>query len=761
MAGKYTTRKEHQGGITIDEWVKKVAMKSVTDHQWRGKETMIDAWDMKTSKFVLTPWYKCGVCFERLAPQFDGSKKRDSKESTPTILGQLSSLHPVVWNPLNTDWSTITIPFGCPKFYNYVRKEGEKESTTESSIQAITTIESYAVMWITANKMGVEMNPRHVCSMLLSALHSMLNLMLTADQDSSRKLAFLIRNLTGTAVNYFQNPQVAAPLEALMEDTEASDMTQRSIALFLSPRFISNRERHEILLSILEISLLRWHKHINPKVDNFLTKIPKGIFNILVFYPALIAMGLYREGEGLPPSVALKEGEKSDVDLVALHMSSVKLSDPYDVAILKMVEMTKDIDIKDSPSTIAGHVISRICKMYGLDLTINACSKFYDWSLVQNKKNIGVPDYQTLGLIPIEDIKCPLIDRTGFTVKNVNLPEIRLYKLTETSVKLKSPLPTSWAAFSIKENGFYKITATCTAGAEPASGNSQGKNMVANLRFTVGLDVLPPSMAGFSSAGMVQTGRNHRDTGKILNITSGFFVVIDTVKDRSLCVYTDSDYKQLFGKLDFSALSNLSSVIGFKYCSLVVEKVDPPKPPIPGPFATLAFTTTTSKTNDRGDNVKTKTNTKESTPLKKDAEPVHGTFVEGIYALMMKQSESSKSSNSKNDKDKTLDPPQTPSQPPANPTAVASPTVVAIPTVVASPTVVESPTVPLNKRPEAETQLSPEDILATFVYGGVESTNLSDSLVDDALVHTKKKQNDGSSMSTSSSSASTSSSSNT
>jgi hypothetical protein len=582
MAGTYSRREISNSGIPRNQWYQANSIPSITHQEWDSiavieppvapsqvKDNKMDlGLDTGAAPAAAAKKIYC-IHFSKLADQYQNERQKQDMERTPTVLG-IPVLDPVVWDPTFDGSDNAS---GCIILAVPVDKDKQR---------AINTSLQYAVDWVNRGQSGLKHSQRHMCTYYMSALHSLTSRLYNNQLDplDSKDEAKLWQNfalIAETARVYFNRfPESKQPLEALLTDVGATDMTQRCIALWFLRNDIPLKDLYyEHLYSCLEVMLLRWKKNVQPK-DTLFTRAPKGMFVNMLILPRLIT----------PLSAATNKTDTVQERVAAAY---------------KDMEMIRSLkDDKDETAT-GGMVVQQILKFHNINLDSKFCCAFFNYA-TQPKKVMF--DYATLGLMP----NCKFLNRFDILEffnagKQISNP-VRLFDVVHDApnkddgdkkdnkkdnkkkeekekmhVLVHSSSPAHWSAFSIKSDklvSHYKIVGKPLAGADEAKGNTKGKNVTANIRITVGTEVFPRNLPGFSIAGIHYhpSTRTYEDTKKPMSMQTGLRVTNDAT--QQLVIIEDLATQH---RVQLANASNLPLCIAFTYCTLEVSDAEPSNPP--------------------------------------------------------------------------------------------------------------------------------------------------------------------------------------
>ena len=137
------------------------------------------------------------------------------------------------------------------------------------------------------------------------------------------------------------------------------------------------------------------------------------------------------------------------------------------------------------------------------------------------------------------------------------------------SCNFKASTPTEWSGIGLTLNGTYRITGTLVGLATLGTGKTLGKELNANLRVTLGFDIMPRTREGFSSSGMRYDPKQRRyvNDGIKFDPTHPIEIVVDN---------TSVNVKNVvkFQRIDVAE----PVMIGFKNLNLDISFLPPTVP---------------------------------------------------------------------------------------------------------------------------------------------------------------------------------------
>ena len=153
--------------------------------------------------------------------------------------------------------------------------------------------------------------------------------------------------------------------------------------------------------------------------------------------------------------------------------------------------------------------------------------------------------------------------------------------LANSAIVVRTSNPTEWSAVQLPVKGWYTLETSLCGGATYGVGNTSQQTNVANVRFTVGQDVMPPGIPGYSSAGkrFDPTKRNDRGGSKgfitAMPIDLKRTLLIEITDQKFALQYADrrSDGAGGSGVIYTQSTQGLSFLIGFQYCHLLVTRL--------------------------------------------------------------------------------------------------------------------------------------------------------------------------------------------
>jgi hypothetical protein len=114
--------------------------------------------------------------------------------------------------------------------------------------------------------------------------------------------------------------------------------------------------------------------------------------------------------------------------------------------------------------------------------------------------------WSSLGVLPKQQALVPSVHTDSFEVRGkpaATLPAVIRPKSPNsfTAIGRKG---TEWTGIQLLSSGVYTINLTALGTAEAALGDSRGEDLKANLRLTLGKDIMTPTEHSYSLAGMMQ-----------------------------------------------------------------------------------------------------------------------------------------------------------------------------------------------------------------------------------------------------------------
>lgn len=654
MAGKYVNQEYRKGDMSFASYFSHVVEPSVNDKKWMSplpqKEVMVRGQD---GKMKMVESWRAGVCFASLSKTFE----EKGKTVSPTVLGTaLPNL--VEWLPA----------MSCSFKHELYEGLTGKEVTIPLSLpcqvdddRTMAVINNTAIAWITNYAFAVNPTYSHTCNMYMSAIHSILVTLMnkeTTEEQYKQQLSLLLM-LLAVAKSFFQRyKESRGPISALVDDTKASDMTQRCVA-FEIHMLLQNEEGSqtddteedniwdtnalkERQLSVFQTALYRWYKR-PPSNKNFVTNLPTGIFSCLIVIPIICRYGFRDRSSPNDVNLCYAEIVKSTTDIIAssdsktvdnlqtvvthrlLKKMGVNKSEAIATAFYKYATENftessnfRELGLIDSvafpfnvdvsavlikgSSTIPVRVVaindkSVVDGKSGVDdkSGVDCKSGVNDKSIVDGK----FKDTMTTAPTAVSDVDC----QPGLMVDNKTTSDVKSPVVTSdiadvkstgivnnvsiVGLKFETANPAQWSGIRLLEKGKYQIRSILCGGASYGKGNTNRQNLQAVVRFTLGPEIFPPGIRGFSSAGMEYNPKFKKfvDTGKPLDLTKPVLLTIDETK----FTIGDNVYVQ--------KLEQYSLLIAFQYCHLkinklptVVEQPNQKQPSPSGPFGKMVQT---------------------------------------------------------------------------------------------------------------------------------------------------------------------------
>jgi len=573
MSGKYIPRKQQPGdsswSFILDRCIeqKKVLANWSTQEFKESKPTMLNA-RLSDGSFKELDSRLCGILFNDLNKVFE---EKDQSMSG-TVLG--SAVEIVEWIPAlyasrvaNHSYSGVmfmrshVVPLALP---------------IASLKMEWCALGNMAMSWVTNGQMGLALDDLHLTNWYMCAIHSVFVQLIAKDLSSTlyKKYLEFLQLLIKTLVHLLSiKPKTKDPLLALCDDIKASDMTQRSVAIELFQRICKDewspndcKERH---LSLLEVGLFRWYRRSATK--NICKDLPIGVLTCLIVVP-IVFHGL---------------DEKTD-----------KVYDSITKAVLAL-----NVDVSWSNAT--SMMMQKLLSIIGVTVNEKTAFAFYKWCVsASGNKHMNYSDLGLLQMpkIPFDVVTVSVVVNGKPTVPvrfNVLEPkeakdvkdvkdvkeaeEAKDAKQTKTVlVKMETANPSQWSGVNLSVSGVYRIQTKLSGGSQYGKGNSNKKNLVANMRFTAGPEIFPPGIAGFSSAGMEYRfdTRKYVDTGKPMDLSQPIYLVLTETQFE----LKDAQQKTIYSQ----KLHGLDVLVAFTYLHLIVQKLEDGLPKIEmSPFAKM------------------------------------------------------------------------------------------------------------------------------------------------------------------------------
>lgn len=326
MAGKYVARQTYKGGVSFKTYLDQTVRPSVNETKdWVSVDGMPSKLMVtnQTGDFESIDSWRAGIHFKELSPQFKNDSHKFVTKSSPTVLGMVQ-VSLVEWLPAlyacfgeetysGVKYKDVVIPLAVPK-----------DAKNEHS-KALSVIYNLALAWITDYQFGLARSHAHCTNMYMSAIHSIIIQLLPKVKSNAAVVSAvstsspspihtdsppatteweeveprLYRNLIQHLFRLIQvtkhymslYPESRGPMMALVDDTLASDMTQRCLALEMFPHINTTQsqrwhpfELRERWLSVVQMTLQRWQRH-PPVNKTFVSHLPHGMFSCLIVIP--------------------------------------------------------------------------------------------------------------------------------------------------------------------------------------------------------------------------------------------------------------------------------------------------------------------------------------------------------------------------------------------------------------------------------------------------------------------------------------------
>jgi len=346
---------------------------------------------------------------------------------------------------------------------------------------ASVVLQQCAREWVTGGKNTGNMSDENVLTMYYSALQS---LVFTAGNATTKEeqtqwfyaISALVRAFSALSS---ERPAFQKVTEAMVVTPGVDDMLQKALAHVFHPQARWDRR---VKLEMLDIMARRNMRH-----GELIVGMAPGPFVVFVLVPLLRSVAASAGwSSGSPAATQVEFNEKANELLHAYVGASTSNSD--EMQIRTLVALTK----------VAG---CELTEEHARDFLQFARST-PDMSVLAPWSDWGaLPPHPTLEM----DVFAKRLDvgkKSGVSVA------AKLVPTGPTTFNVYGYKGIHWTGVQFQTNGHYVVTPHDLGIACAGRGNTRGDELVANWRITVGDNILPHDVSGYSSAGIehVKTG---------------------------------------------------------------------------------------------------------------------------------------------------------------------------------------------------------------------------------------------------------------